>query len=475
VATGGLSTGTGLFDSTEASTAERTVPYTYGIDAGVGETDNVNLMPTHRISQTIAVADADLSVNEKSRLLDVNAAGSFSYLDFLQHAYGKELLGRFDGTGDAVLVPGRLSWVLRDDFGQGMLNPYTPTTPSNIQNINYLTTGPDLKLRLSGVEFIAVDARYTRAQYQSLPFDSNRFSGSVAFGREIAAGASIALNASSERVLFDNTLLNSDFERTSGYGRYELQGARTAFVGELGATVVSQSGNSYAVLPTGTTTVAPRGSIAGPPGYSTQTGGSGSSTGPLAKLELSRAISPMAKIILRAGRDLTDGSSSFSTQSTGAAGINPITPAASTSGSYRATYASVAWQYQRNRTTLAVSARWEQDIYPALSTLDTRLPGADFRVDRRLTRTITVQLIDSWSRSTYPRANLGSQAIGSNDTANNMLQSSLIWTHGHGLEVRLRCEHDNYSVSNGNTGYHETRAFVTIGYRPISTRGDTGP
>lgn len=477
IATGGLGTGTGLFDGTQAAPAERTAPYTYGIDAGVGETDNVGLTPTHQISQTIAVVDADLAINERSRLLDVTGAGSFSYLDFLQHAYGNELLGRFDGTANAAIVPGRLIWVLRDDFGQGSLNPYTPATPNNIENINYVTTGPDLKLRLGGVNFVDVSLRYARAQYQSTPFNSNRLLGNAALGRDISAGASVSLNASSERVLFDDTQLNSDFERSSGYGRYEIHGARTDFVGELGASVVSQSGISHALLPAGTTNPAnaPGGSGSVPAGDSTETGGPGSVTGPLAKLELSRVTSPSSKIILRAGRDLMDASSGFSSQSIGAAGINPITPAALTSESYRVTYASIGWQYQRNRTTLAASGRWEQDIYPSLSTLDVKFPGADIRVDRRLTRAITVQVFDSWNRSNYPRVSLAPQVNGSNDTANNILGGSLIWTHGRGLEVRLRFEHDNYSVSSGNTGYHETRAFLTVGYRPSGVAGIAQP
>lgn len=473
IATGGLSIGTGLFGSSDASNAERAAPYTYGIDAGIGETDNVTLAPTNRISQTIATLDADLSVNERSRLFDVTAAGNFSYLDYLQNAYGNQLLGRFDGQADAAIIPGRLVWVLRDDFGQAALDAYTPLTPNNIENINYVTTGPDLRLRLGGVDFIDVSARYARAQYQTSPFNSNRLLGNVALGRDVSAGASISLNASTERVLFDNTVLNTDFERSSGYGRYELHGSRTDFVGELGATVVSQSGNSQALLPAGTVEPAPAGPAPGPagsvpglPGYSTQTGGSGSVSGPLAKLELSRAISPSSKIVIRAGRDLVDASSSFSSQSTGAAGINPITPAAQTSESYRTTYASVGWQYKRSRTTLAVTARWEQDVYPGLSTLDVRLPGADIRVERRLTRVFTLQLVDSWYKSNYPHASLSPEVNGSTDTANNILGGSLICRLGRGLEIRLRAEHDTYSVSNGNTGYHETRGFLTVGYRP---------
>jgi hypothetical protein len=454
------------FGDLTSTPTERVQAYTYGIDAGVGETDNVTLAPTNKISQTIATVDTDFTVDQRSRLFDVNAKGNFSYLDYLQNAYGNELLGRFDGVADAAIVPGRLVWVLRDDFGQSALDPYTPVTPNNIENVNYVTTGPDLKLRFGGINFVDISARYARAQYQTSPFNSNRLLGSFALGRDVSAGGSMSLNANTERVMFNNTVLNTDFERSSGFGRYEVHGARTDFVAELGATVVSQSRESPAVAPgnfnLGTNTpVEPT-----PPVVAAQSDGSGSSSGPLAKLELSRKISASAKLIFSAGRDLTDASSSFSTQTTGVTGINPITPAALTSNSYRMTYASAGWLYERNRTTLAVTGRWEKDIYPGLPSLDVTLPGVNFRVERRVTHAFTAQLLGSWAKTDYPHAALASQVIGSTEYANSILGAGLIWRHGRGLEVRLRCEHDTYTVSNGNTGYHETQAFLTVGYRP---------
>jgi hypothetical protein len=444
---------------------ERAPAYTFGVDLGVGETDNVTLASSNPISQTMATADTDFSVNRRSRLFDVNAMGNFTYLDYLQNAYGSQLLGRFDGTADATIVPGRLIWVLRDDFGQSALDPYTPVTPNNIENINYVTTGPDLMLRIGGVDFVNISARYARAQYQTSPFNSNRFLASAALGRDISAGASISLNANTERVLFENTVVNTDFDRSSAFGRYELHGARTDFVGEIGATVVDTSadGMSSSGLTTSTTPVT---GIATPPLAARP---AGSLTGPLAKMQLSRQVSPSAKVIVTAGQDLTDASSSFSSQSTGATGIGTITPAALTSNSYRSTYASAGWQYVRNRTTLAVTARYEKDIYPGLASLDVTRPGAELNIQRRLTRALTAQLQSTWYKTDYLHAIPAPQTTGSTVYANAIISGSLAWRHGRGLEIRLRCDHDSYSVSNGNTGYRENRVFLTVGYRPAAT------
>ena len=170
--------------------------------------------------------------------------------------------------------------MVRDDFGQTSVDPYTPITPNNIENVNYLSTGPDAHLRLGATGFFDLSARYARAQYQSSPYDSNRAIGEFAAGRNLSASSAVSLNGEAERVMFDNTAINTDFNRYSGYVRYDLSGARTALSAELGGTTVSQTGAS--------------------------------TSGVLAKFQLSRKLSGASSLTFSAGRYLTDSSTSFS-------------------------------------------------------------------------------------------------------------------------------------------------------------------
>ena len=48
--------------------AERLI---YGVDAGLGETDNVSLARTNKVSQTIATIDADFDIKHRSSRLGV--------------------------------------------------------------------------------------------------------------------------------------------------------------------------------------------------------------------------------------------------------------------------------------------------------------------------------------------------------------------------------------------------------------------
>jgi hypothetical protein len=410
----------------------------YGIDAGVGESDNVTLVPTNKVSQTLAVADVDFDFKKQTRLLDVNAKGDFTDINYLQGAYGNQLIGRFDGAAHVALIPERLTWALSDDFGQAALDPFTPTTPTNIENINYVSTGPDLNLRLGPTSFINASARFARAQYQTSPFNSNRLLGNLAWGLQLSAQSSASLNGETERVLFDNTVLNSDFEHTSGFGRYGVQGARNDFSADLGATTISQSGSS--------------------------------TTGGLARIQLARKLSAAAKLTLSVGRDLTDASTSFSNLQSGAIGVVGTAPAPLTSNSYTTHYASPGWEYQRNRTTFALSGRWERDIYGGQPQLDYTRSGAEFRVDRRLTRALTAEIIGRYYKTDYPHA-IVAPANGSGGFDDELIAGILTWRHGRALEVKLKCEHDA-RVAVGINGYRENRAILTVGYRPQTLQPD---
>jgi hypothetical protein len=196
--------------------------------------------------------------------------------------------------------------------------------------------------------------------------------------------------------------------------------------------------------------------------------GDTSTTGSLAKIELARTLSTAAKLTLSIGRVLTDASSSFSNLQSGAIGVVGTAPAALTSNTYTSNYASAGWQYDRNRTTFAVSGRWERDAYGGEPLLDNTRSGAEFRVERQLTRAFSAEVLGRYYKTNYPHV-IVAPAGGSADFDDELIAGILTWRHGRGLEVKLKCEHDA-RVATGINGYRENRAVLTVGYRPYSLR-----
>jgi hypothetical protein len=448
------------YGSDTPNSASKVQTWLYGVDVGVAETDNVTLVSTDKISQTIAVADADFDIKQQSRLLDVDAKGDFTDLNYLQGAYGNEVLGRFDGSAHLAIIPERLVWVVQDDFGQATLDPFTPVTPNNLENINYLTTGPDMVLRFGASSYLDASVRYARVQFQTSPYSSNRVLGDLALGYQLSAQSSVSLNGEAERVMFQNTALNSDFDRNSGFVQYEVKGARTDFSADLGATTISQSAGAIS-------TIGQNGSL------TTIDQNASSTSGALAKLQLTRKLSAASQLTLSAGHYLTDASSSFSSLQSGALGTIGAAPAAQTAENYISNYASVRWAYQRSRTTIALSGRWERDTYLGQSQLDDTVGGAEFSVRRRLTHALTAEVLGRIYKTDYLHNTISSE-LGTSNYNNEMIGGGLTWRHGRGLEVKLRYEH-SAEVTTGVYGYGENRVMLTVGYRPYSREPENDP
>jgi len=425
----------------------------YGIDVGIGETDNINLTPTDKVAQTIATVDADFALKQQSALYDDNIKGQFGYFDYLQHAYGSQLIGRFDGVGDVAVMPQRLIWTVQDNFGEASLDPFAALTPANVQYINSFSTGPELDFHPFGASFAELVALYQRAQYQTSPFNSNRFVVSFEWGFPLSPRSTVALNANTERVLFENTTVNTDFDRSSAFVSYELHGARTDLSAKAGLTRVDQQG----------TTV----------------------SGSLANFELDRKVSLATTVSFSAGRDLTDSLATFSNLQSGAIGGINTAQAAVNSSVYTLSYAQLQWRSVRNRTSFALSARWENDQYandaktdvvgisPAVATeidasaLDSSRRGAEFVVERRFTRIMSAQVLGSYYDQEYPHADF-TITEGSTRFEDSRLGAGLIFQPGRALDIRLRYQHIDRVVAGvgSGTGYRDNVVFLTVGYRP---------
>ena len=436
---------------------------TYGADAGFGQTDNINLTRSNKVSQTIATVDADFDVKHQSRRLDIDAKGNFTDYDYLQSAYGNQLLGRFDGVAHVALIPQKLTWVFHDTFGQAALDPFVPNTPGNVENVNNFSTGPDLALRVGTTGFIDAGLRYARSQFQTSPDNSNRELANFAAGLQLSARSSVSLHAAAERVLFVDTVLNGNFTRSSGYVRYEIQGARTFLSVDLGATKLTQDAAAAPVRLPGEFGPLPIAQNA----YST--------TGPLARISVSRILSSTATLTLSGSRELTDASSSFSGLQGGAIGVVGTASAVLTSSSYTADSASVTWRYMRNRTTIAVSGRWEKDVYVTQPQFDRTNGGVELNLSRLLSRAFALQVIGRYGKTNYINAGAIVQTGGSPKFDDSLVGAALVWRHGRAMEVRLRAEHGSRTTTGPDFGYQETRAFLTVGYRPFAQTANEMP
>jgi hypothetical protein len=399
------------------------------LTAGVGETDNVALAPSEGQSQTIAALGVDFALQRQERRLDGSVTGDFTYFDYLQHAFGKELFGRLDGTGTFAVVPDRFNWVVDDSFGEGLLDPFTPATPANLERINVVSTGPEVLLHFGQADFIGLIGRYSMADFQTSPFDSKRLTGRVTAGHQVTPRSSVSLNADFERVLFDNTLLNTDYDRRRVYVAYEGKGARTDVSADVGLAQANEGGLWRSE--------------------------------PMAQLSLKRDISGASTITASVGRQFTDAADAFLNLRSGAIGGIVIAPAAGTLANYLDDYATATWSFQYVRTTFGVSARWEKDTYDyaQYSSLDVTRGTVEVNAERRLTSILSVQVLGSFAKTHYYNQNY--------DADDGLGGVGLTIHTGRRTDVRLRYDHLIRTASGIGNDYKENRVFLSAVFRAL--------
>ena len=409
----------------------------YALAAGIGETDNVSLSGTNPTAQTIAAANADFGFRRSGSRLDATAFGNFTDLYYVQGAYSNQVLGRFDGLATAKLWSDRLKWIAADSYGEEQTDPFAAITPTSLQRVNVFTTGPDLTLRPSYSSFIDLSARYIENSYQKSPFDGHNYLASVEIGRQLSPLSRLSVVVQGEALRFDNTALNTDYNRREAYGRYLIEGARTSLDAHLGATQANETGSW--------------------------------STEPLARLALTRRVSPFSVLSVSAGREFTDASGSFENLRSGAAGGIVVAPASRTTSNYLRDYGAADWRFSRLRTAFGLTADWERDTYDLSHIYDVTRGSVGFHVGRALTPRLTANLMGSVERYDYFNQDFTDEF----GTAG----AGLVYQPGRWIVIYARYDHAFRRPSGtggqgvGGIRYDENRAFIMIGYRPHSEMG----
>lgn len=421
--------------------------FTLGVDVGVGASDNIYEVQSPRTSEIMPTAGFDVALHREGTVLDADVTGLFSYYDYVHDSYSNDVFGRLDGTVKLSLVPEKLVWVVQDSFGQEALNLFQPNNPGNREYVNFVSTGPDLSLRLGEQGFIRLGARYANVHYQTSPLDSNRPSETFAIGRELSANSALSLNVDAEQVRFDNTTQttiingvtyppNVDFDRREAYLRYEARGARTTLAVNLGATQTEEA--------------------------------TGWHSRPLLELDLTRRMTPYTSLSLSAGQQFTDAAEGFRNLQPGATGGIVLAPVAGAYDSYVARYVSGGWRLERDRTTVALSDRYEEDLHSVDSNFDAKRNDLELNIGRRLTPMVGVQLLGSMITDNYYN-----QHFESND---HLAGAALVVQPARKVEVRLLYDHVWRTASGvGSTTFGENRIFLLLTYRPVGAREQVNP
>jgi hypothetical protein len=403
-------------------------------EVGIGAiyTDNILLTPTNTQGDTVGVASTDFLLHEDTRRLVGEVAANLQYLTYEHDIYHNEVLGDLTGLGKFAVIPGRFDWVLQDNFGQQEITPGTPATPLNLENINYVSTGPDFSLPIGRQLLGQLSARYSKVSYQLNDLNNNRGDASVALVHPLSASSNVSLNASAERVVYDDSLVNPDYTTRQGYVHFDAQGSRSKLMVDAG--------------------------------YANSTIANQKSGGALVRATISRTISTSTSFELSAGQDISDTGNLLrqmqgtSNVTLGAAALQ------SAQDPFTNRFATAAWRFDRHRTGLSLALSQFRERHTEESDLNRTRTELDAGARRNLSETLIANVDVRYARESFV------SSITPNDT-DLRATADLAWRLGRRIEVHAQFARVDHRSDALVDSYLENRYMLTVG---LATEKRTG-
>ncbi len=411
---------------------------TYRADLGVGYSDNIRRIDVDPIDEKIGVVGLELSWLQKTVRLDADVKVGGDYMHYVDGTFDNEFVGLAGGAVTIGIAPEHFTWLFQDSFGQAQSDPFAPATPETRENINYFTTGPDFIVNLGAANSVRVFGRYSLTNYELTPFDGDRTGGGLILARRLAGQNSISLQGVQEAVRFDD-MPSSDFDRRNLFVNLELVGARTEMVVDLGYSWITLQDETEIA-------------------------------GPLARVDITRKLSPSNTVILSFGDEFSDASTALRGAVDGGMAGDP-TGVTSAPAPFENRFAEFSWNFNRNRTGFGLRASWNHDDYDPVVLIPATgvTPPADrtrivfdMTFSRRLTATFSVSLFGSYIEEEFETQATSEELRGG---------GAFDWQFGRHVGLSLSAEHDVRTTSNGLSEYSETRGFLTLFYRSAEATG----
>lgn len=345
--------------------------FAYDLRVSAGHTDNIGLTSQNEQEEDIAAAGVRFSVAQTTGRLQADAVGDFSYVEYLDDTFDSEVLGYFTGSALYSFIPERFEWMLEDNFGQVLNDPFSPPTPTNRENINYLTTGPNAALAFGSQTRLRLSGRYSLGTYEDNNLDFDTLGGELALERSLSQASSVSFHVGTSRTEYDDRSLNGDYDQTNAYVSYQVQGARTRIGVDAGYTSVDRDAADD------------------------------KEDGLLLRVDMARRVSPSSTVTLSGGREFSNSGVAFaSLQGNGAIGQGTL-PGRQTAQPFVNDSATLGWNFERQRTSFGVAASWSEQSYEDNPQLDQKLTGGGARFRRELSPHTSLGLQAEYTQVDY--------------------------------------------------------------------------
>ena len=336
---------------------------------GATDSDNIGRNDADKQHDTATEAGLQLSDVEDRPNLKSNIVADADYQWHSDRAYGDQVVGGLNGTVQFGFVPERLGWTVQDNFGQTRTNALAADTPLNRQDVNFLTTGPDIAIPLGSALALTAEGRWSRATFQQTAADDKQLGGVVGLADKLSASSTVSVDVAAQHVTYDQNPPDNDFNVRSAYLQYDLHSTRTSLRVQAGETQLHDA--------------------------------LGDRSRPLATIVLSHTLTTRTRLTFDAGTSFSDSAQQFRLSQT----LGGVTLGSSDSlvgtDPLRSDHAAAGWAFEGARTTLALRANWQRERHEQYTTLDRDGYYGSLSFTRRIRPTLTLAVNGYYGRQKF--------------------------------------------------------------------------
>jgi len=398
--------------------------YEFSVEAG--QSDNITRQAVDPIDETIAALGLRFSFDQRGSRVESDLVGNLAYNDYLDDTYDSDFLGNFVGNVSVELIPERVRWVVSDNFGQVLTDPFMPATPENRENLNYFSTGPEATFALGSQTQMNAGARYSMTSYESSDFDSEGVLAQLGLERLLSKSSSLGLNVSWQDVTYDDAIVNADYDEAEAFLRFSATGARTHLRIDAGYNEINHDLDNV------------------------------SDSGPLFRIEASRRVSARSRATLDAGHEFSGSGSAFaSAQGGGEITLDPI-GGRQTALPFMLDHVRLAWRLNRNRTQFGLMGSWNSQEYSDAPILDQSFTNIGGSVAHDISPALNLQLelLSADGNFEQPGGDYQDFTAG----------LSLRWHASRRLSLSFSYNYFDRDGDEVASGYEENRFWISLAY-----------
>lgn len=419
----------------------------YGLGYDGVLTNNIYRSPTNPQREYINMLRGLFSYQEHSRRLNTHLDLEAIGRQFVYGTYQNDVLFGVNSLTHYIVIPKVFSLSERDIFTQAPIDPRFVLSPTNLQNTNAFSAGPNFSWYVDPIDAFKVNLRYRNFYYQTEPStfpitystSNYRWVAKTRFVHAFSRYAKASINYVPSEVFYQNTVVNPDYRRQDVYLGLDAHLGNAGLLAQGGRTRIEQSGQPGAL------------------------------TGGLERLALTDHTGPRSRVTL-AGDESYGDAGRYSLLE--APAQNLLVPVATNpsqivgGGLYYGRMANLSYAYRRPYGTDQISAFYQHLRY-LTATLSQQLEGGVFNLGYDFSDRFTDSIFGDYVKIHYYNFNADTRDFGGGMRVRYRLSPD--------LSVSLEGMYDRGVSSDPVLSYNEWRAIIGVSYLTNPNRMRTNP